>query len=95
MSLIFCASLKLGGRKLVRFLVSLIMPIVCVFTVAFASTVTSKELTFTSESNFITSGGFGPNQVSGVLGLGVLTVFLLLVYIKPKFKKAIPSLLTL
>lgn len=94
-SLIFCAALRLDSHKFVRLLVSLIMPIVCVFTAAVSSTVTSKELTFTSDSNFITSGGFGPNQVSGVLGLGALTVFLLLVYIKPTFKSAIPMILVM
>lgn len=32
---------------------------------------------FTTNSNFDTTGGFGPNQVSSALGLGVLSAFLL------------------
>ncbi|MEZ4824442.1 MAG: hypothetical protein R2942_19440 [Ignavibacteria bacterium] len=31
-----------------------------------------EEATFTTESNFQTSGGFGPNQVSTIFGLGIL-----------------------
>ncbi len=92
-SLIFCASLKLDSNKLINIFISLIMPIVCVFTAAFISTFTAQDLYFTSDSNFVTSGGFGPNQVSGVLGLGALMVFLLLIYIKPGFKKSIPMIL--
>jgi hypothetical protein len=34
------------------------------------STLGASDLHFTAESNFVTSGGYGPNQVSSVLGLG-------------------------
>lgn len=94
-SLIFCSSLKLDSNKLINIFISLIMSIVCVFSAAVISTVTAQDLYFTSDSNFITSGGFGPNQVSGVLGLGALTVFLLLIYVKPGFKKSVPMILVM
>lgn len=43
------------------------------FSVAFATfffTVSTENIQFSGESNFATSGGFGPNQVSAMLGLG-------------------------
>lgn len=43
----------------------------CVYGIA-----TATEIIFTTESNFTTSGGYGPNQVSAVLGLGALPLIL-------------------
>ena len=55
----------------------MLLPILGVFGVAAYSTLTAQDLDFTPDSNLITSGYFGPNQVSTVLGLGVLLSFLL------------------
>lgn len=54
-----------------RLLCALILPILCVAVTALFYTVTAEAIDFGTESNFETSGGFGPNQVSGMLGLGV------------------------
>lgn len=51
--------------------------------------VNTGAINFSEESNFVTSGGFGPVQVSSVLGLGAL-VGLLLVLAEPRF---VPRLL--
>jgi O-antigen ligase len=56
---------------------AMVGPIIAIVTIATRSTITSDTLKFTSASNFQTSGGFGPNQVSTVLGLGVLVCILL------------------
>jgi O-antigen ligase len=40
-------------------------------------TLLATEIEFSTQSNFITAGGFGPNQVSALLGLGVLAVCIL------------------
>lgn len=53
-----------------QLLFSVMVPL---FSVAFATlffTVSSADIQFNGESNFATSGGFGPNQVSAMLGLG-------------------------
>lgn len=42
----------------------------------------TRPITFTLESNFVTSGGYGPNQVSNLLGLGALTTFILFLVLK-------------
>lgn len=47
-------------------------PIVAVAAIATRSTSEAGSDTFGSESNFAGSGGFGPNQVSMILGLGAL-----------------------
>ncbi len=54
-----------------RLLVALLIPLLCVGFTSFFYTVSAEEITFNDESNFATSGGFGPNQVSALLGLGV------------------------
>lgn len=62
-----------------------VYPIIGVLALAAFSTLTATDINFGSESVFETSGGYGPNQVSAVLGLGAL---LLIMYaIQPsKFK---------
>lgn len=57
---------------LTRLVIWMLMPIVGVFSIAAYSTLTATRLDFGNEANFVTSGGFGPNQVSAILGLGVL-----------------------
>ncbi len=54
-----------------RLLISIVIPLLSVGMIALFSTVTTENLSFTEESNLATSGGFGPNQVSAMLGLGV------------------------
>jgi hypothetical protein len=41
------------------------------------STLTTTQIRYTTESNFATSGGFGPNQVSLTLALGALALAIL------------------
>lgn len=53
---------------------------------AFA-TLTAKKLHFDGESNFVSSAGYGPNQVSAVLGFGALFAILLAVI----YAKRLPS----
>ncbi|SEP54955.1 O-antigen ligase family protein [Flavobacterium urocaniciphilum] len=51
-------------------------PLVSILTLIIVYTPSNKEEVFTNTtSNFVTSGGFGPNQMSVVLGLGVFIFF--------------------
>ena len=54
-----------------------VVPLVGVAGLAVNGILTTEEIVFTDESNFVTSGGFGPNQVSAVLGLAALFLFLI------------------
>ncbi len=75
----FFSQLQLSPHQLRRILLSVICPTVGVACVALAGTVSATRLSFTTESNFVTSGGFGPNQVAGALGLGALCALIWLV----------------
>lgn len=55
----------------------LLLPILGIATLVLAGTLSAQTIVFTNESNFVTSGGFGPNQVSAILGLGGGLAFLL------------------
>lgn len=54
-----------------------VYPILGILTLAAYSTITATEIDFGSESVFVTSGGYGPNQVSAVLGLGAILLVML------------------
>jgi len=58
---------------------SLIAPVIGIGTIAVYSIATSEIVIFEEASNFLTSGGFGPNQVTSALSLGVLIIYLYLV----------------
>ncbi|HEY7784176.1 MAG TPA: O-antigen ligase family protein [Pyrinomonadaceae bacterium] len=74
----FFSYVKLNGRQLEAMFLAIIGPTVGIAVIALFSTVTAEHLRWGTQSNFVTSGGFGPNQVSGALGLGVLMALMLL-----------------
>lgn len=74
----FFSQLSLSRGQLLRLFLTLIGPIIGVAAVAFFGMATAEEIVFGSESSHAASGGFGPNQVSSVLGLGTLACFLIL-----------------
>jgi O-antigen ligase len=76
-SLWFFSQVKLTGAQLQRLFLALICPVISVATIALFKILTAVNLVFIDDSNLATSGGFGPNQVSAVLGLGSLMAFLL------------------
>jgi O-antigen ligase len=59
-----------------RLLWAVIGPAVSVAAIATKSTIAAGHITFTGESNFVTSGGYGPNQVSNILGAGAVCCLL-------------------
>jgi hypothetical protein len=74
----FFANIKLSVSQMQKLFLALICPSLSIATITLFSTLSASTLKFTSESNFTTSGGFGPNQVAGALGLGALMAFLYL-----------------
>jgi O-antigen ligase len=73
----FFSGLEFSQAQIQRVLIALIGPTVGVATIALFDTLSTGTIYFSNNSNFITSGGFGPNQVSSALGLGALLAFLL------------------
>jgi O-antigen ligase len=72
----FFSRLRLSTEQLRRLFLVVIAPTIGVAAIASFSTITTSDIAFGNESNFVTSGGFGPNQVSAALGLGALLALL-------------------
>jgi len=71
-SVMFFRQVHLTRGDMARILVCCVSAIAAVYGVTLHSTLSSDAIQFTTESNFVTSGGYGPNQVSAMLGLGLL-----------------------
>lgn len=75
----FFSNLRVSVEQLHRCFFALIGPVVGIASVTAFSTFSASALKFSEQSNKLTSGGFGPNQVSAILGLGVLlSIFILM-----------------
>ncbi|MFN7044498.1 MAG: O-antigen ligase family protein [Flavobacterium sp.] len=84
-SAIYCYQRRVTLLQLEYIIKGLAMPIVTILTYLFLYTPSIKDVVTGTQSNFETSGGFGPNQVSTVLGLGMFCFFaLLIVFSKTK-----------
>lgn len=64
----------LTSSGLQNILFSMVLPIFSFGVYLFFDTPDLSNINFTSESNFATSGGFGPNQVSSIFGLGIFVI---------------------
>jgi O-Antigen ligase len=73
----FFSNVKLTVQQVLMLFLILLGPIVGILTLALTGTIMAEEIHFSSRSVRITAGGFGPNQVSSILGLGVLVCFFL------------------
>jgi hypothetical protein len=72
----FFSRVEVSVKQIYTVFLSLIAPVTGIASITLLATVTTATIDFGSESNIVTSGGFGPNQVSSVLGLAALMVFL-------------------
>jgi hypothetical protein len=68
----FFSSLELSPARTLRLFMALAAPVVAIGAIVVSNIVSIERIHFTFQSNFATSGGFGPNQVSLALGLGAL-----------------------
>ena len=78
------SKMKILNTHWVKTLFFLACPIVSILAIARYMTFTAKDLYFSEASNLATSGGFGPNQVSAILGLGALCFYLILLVLRHK-----------
>jgi hypothetical protein len=75
-------------------LTMLLLPLVAMLVNLFLYSPSVKEVVTNTQSNFTTSGGFGPNQVSTMLGLGMFIAFTqLLLASKTKTLQIVNSIL--
>lgn len=71
----FFQRLTLTQDRFLVLLIALLGPVLGIAANAIFNTISVEHINFTSESNSITSGGFGPNQAAAILGLGVVAAF--------------------
>lgn len=74
----FFSQIKFSRLELRPLLSVLLAPILTIAAYTTLDTLSASTIVWTTGSNFQTSGGFGPNQISMILGLGVFAVWLLL-----------------
>jgi len=73
----FFSSFRVSRQQLSRVFLSFIAPVAAVAAIPLYSVLTATTIEFGERSsNFTASGGFGPNQVSAVLGLGAVLALL-------------------
>jgi O-antigen ligase len=74
-SAIYCFQRRISFDRLKGVITSFSLPLISIVTYLYLYTPSIKDVVTGTQSNFETSGGFGPNQVSTVLGLGIFVFF--------------------
>ncbi|WP_130734331.1 O-antigen ligase family protein [Flavobacterium sp. J27] len=93
---LYCFKRKVTFHEMGILLKTMILPLVSTVAYLFLYTPSIKDVVTGTQSNFETSGGFGPNQVSTILGLGMFCFFaLLLLYSKSRKEKLFHFILLL
>lgn len=73
---LYCYFREISFKMLNKVLLFLLLPIISTLTYLIIYTPAElSEILLNTSSNFNTSGGFGPNQVSTMLGLGMFIIF--------------------
>ena len=85
----FFSYVKVNVLQIRKLLLTIMIPLVSVAVTTLFYTVTAENIQFSTESNFATSAGFGPNQVSTMLGLGVFVCLACYLLFKNSFKDII------
>ncbi len=62
--------MRISFREVGNLFLCIILPATGIAALSLYETISASEIDFFLQSNLITSGGFGPNQVSAILGLG-------------------------
>lgn len=78
-SAIYCYQRKISFTRLLGIITAFAIPLAALAVYLFLYTPSVKAVVTGTQSNFETSGGFGPNQVSTILGLGAFIFFVQLV----------------
>lgn len=79
-SAIYFYHLRLSGADLLKLIRALVLPVVGMIMYILIQTPEISSITFTSNSNFVSSGGYGPNQVSLLIGVGIFFIIVLRYY---------------
>lgn len=80
---IFCFKRKITLTQIHAVLLSMALPLIAMSTYLFLFTPDLRDIITGTGSNYATSGGFGPNQVSTVLGLAMFIFSIRLFMLSP------------
>jgi len=83
-SALYCYDRRISNERLQHILLALLLPIITTTVYLYVFTPSIQDVVTGTQSNFEASGGFGPNQVSTILGLGILILFSRLFMYKSK-----------
>ncbi|MBA3985262.1 MAG: O-antigen ligase family protein [Flavobacteriales bacterium] len=90
---IYCFSRKITLNRIHHIFLALLLPILTLTLFLFFYTPNIRDALSGTASNFAASGGFGPNQVATILGLGALILFMRLFTIKSRLVNIIDLIL--
>lgn len=76
----FFSNLTMKRSQFLSMLTILVTPVVTSAAYALTRTFSLSDIRWVNDSMFATSGGFGPNQVSTIMGLGLAAVWMLLIF---------------
>jgi len=79
---LYCHRIIIRRPQVITTMIALVLPLTTVAMYA-ARGVASSYIDWRKASNFDASGGFGPNQVSAMLGLGALAALIIIVLSRP------------
>lgn len=74
-SALYCYQRKVTLEEIENILLSILLPIITIVTYLYFYTPNIRDVVTSTQSNFETSGGFGPNQVATIIGLGMFILF--------------------
>ena len=75
----FFAGTRMSRDELIRVFFWFLVPVMGIGFLGMDAIASAGDIEFTLNSNYVTSGGYAPNQVSTVLGLASFACFLILV----------------
>lgn len=75
-SAIYCYQRKITFDRLKGVITAFSLPLIAIVVYLYLYTPSVRDVVTGTQSNFETSGGFGPNQVSTILGLGIFIFFI-------------------
>ncbi|MDC7995691.1 O-antigen ligase family protein [Altibacter sp. HG106] len=90
---LYCYNRKMPMKRLQKILLAALLPIVAMAAYLYVYTPNIRDVLTGTQSNFEASGGFGPNQVSTILGLGMFILVSRLFLIKDRLINIIDILL--
>jgi O-Antigen ligase len=82
---LYCYDRKMPQKRIEEIMVAVLLPIISMAAYLYIYTPNIRDVLTGTQSNFAASGGFGPNQVATVLGLGMFILFTRLFLINNRF----------